>query len=180
MNVTITAGKLSGTIKAPPSKSMAHRMLICEGLCKNQVCRIHGISDSDDISATLECLSSLGAKYQKDGDIVTITGTDHYHGDGFLKKDTRVLLIKDPDNKYDHEAIRVEMEGLGKIGYVANSCHTVLGDSFSAGRLYDQIGDKAVAKVKHVLPRGVICSVRQKDLLWWPPQEHAHNDEAAL
>ena len=76
MNVTITAGKLSGTIKAPPSKSMAHRMLICAGLCKNQVCRIHGISDSDDISATLECLSSLGAKYQKDGDIVTITGTD--------------------------------------------------------------------------------------------------------
>ena len=67
---------------------------------------------------------------------ITITGTNHYLGDEFLKEGTRVQLIKDPDNKYDHEAIRVEMEGLGKIGYVANST------CFSAGRLYDKIGDR--------------------------------------
>ena len=41
---------------------------------------------------------------------ITITGTNHYLGDEFLEKGTRVTLIKDPDNKYDHEAIRVEME----------------------------------------------------------------------
>ena len=111
---------------------------------------------------------------------ITITGVDHYHGNGFLEKGTRVLLIKDPDNKHDHEAIRVEMEGLGKIGYVANSTYTVLGDSFSAGRLYDRIGDKAIAKVKHILPKGIICSVRQKDLLWWPPQDHADDDEGTF
>lgn len=99
---------------------------------------------------------------------ITITGTGHYLGDEFLEKGTRVMLIKDPDNKYDHEAIRVEMEGLGKIGYVANSTYTVLGESFSAGRLYDKIGDKAVARVKYVLPKGIICSVREKDLLWKP------------
>jgi hypothetical protein len=97
---------------------------------------------------------------------ITITGTNHYLGDEFLNKGTRVTLIKDPDNKYDHEAIRVEMEGLGKIGYVANSTYTVLGECFSAGRLYDKIGDRAVAKVKYVLPKGVICSVREKDLRW--------------
>ena len=91
---------------------------------------------------------------------ITITGVDHYHGNGFLEKGTRVLLIKDPDNKHDHEAIRVEMEGLGKIGYVANSTYTVLGDSFSAGRLYDRIGDKAIAKVKHILPKGIICLIK--------------------
>ena len=33
---------------------------------------------------------------------ITITGTNHYLGDEFLKKGTRVTLIKDPDNKYDH------------------------------------------------------------------------------
>lgn len=60
----------------------------------------------------------------------------------------------------------MEMEGLGKIGYVANSTYTVLGECFSAGRLYDKIGDRAVAKVKYVLPKGVICSVREKDLRW--------------
>ena len=111
---------------------------------------------------------------------ITVTGADHYLGDEFLEKGTRVLLIKEPEDKYDHEAIRVEMEGLGKIGYVANSCHTVLGDSFSAGRLYDRIGDRAVARVKHVLSRGIICSVRQKDLLWRPPHEHADDDGGAV
>ena len=102
---------------------------------------------------------------------ITITGLDHYHGTDFLEPGTRVRLIKDPENKYDHEAIRVEMDGLGKIGYVANSTYTVLGDSFSAGRLYDRIGQTATAKVKHVLSKGIICSVRKKDLLWWPPEE---------
>ena len=33
------------------------------------------------------------------------------------------------------------------IGYVANSSYTVIGDSKSAGRLYDKIGKKAKAKV---------------------------------
>lgn len=106
---------------------------------------------------------------------ITVTGTNHYLGDAFLEEGTRVLLIKDPDNQYDHEAIRVEMEGLGKIGYVANSTYTVLGESFSAGRLYDKIGDKAVAKVKYVLPKGIICSVREKDLKWNPLHRSEEN-----
>lgn len=46
---------------------------------------------------------------------ITITGTNHYLGDEFLEKGTKVFLIKDPDNQYDHEAIRVAMEGLGNI-----------------------------------------------------------------
>ena len=49
-------------------------------------------------------------------------------------------------NEYDKEAIKVTYEGLGKIGYVANSSYTVLGDSMSAGRIYDKIGKKAKAQ----------------------------------
>ena len=45
--------------------------------------------------------------------------------------------IKREDNEYDKEAIKVIYEGLGKIGYVANSSYTVIGDSMSAGRIYD-------------------------------------------
>ena len=90
---------------------------------------------------------------------VYITGTQHYLGNDFLEKGTKVLLVKDPDNQYDHEAIRVEMEGLGKIGYVANSSYTVLGECFSAGRLYDRIGDTAKGEVLFVFDRGVICRV---------------------
>ena len=52
-------------------------------------------------------------------------------------------LLKEPDNEYDKEAIKVEMPGIGQMGYVANSPYTVVGESYSAGRLYDKIGDTA-------------------------------------
>ena len=77
----------------------------------------------------------------------------------------KIRLIKEPDNEYDREAIRVELEGMGKIGYVANSVHTVLGDSISAGRLYDKIGDTAEAKVRFIACRGAVCSVKKKTLI---------------
>lgn len=91
----------------------------------------------------------------------TISGTNHYYGQEFLEPGMKVKLIKEPDNEHDHEAIRVEMKGLGKIGYVANSTYTVMGDSMSAGRLYDRIGKKAKGKIIHVLSRGVLCEVRK-------------------
>ena len=91
---------------------------------------------------------------------ITITGTNHFHGMEFMEPKMEVTLRKDPDNEYDHEAIRAELKGLGKIGYVANSPHTVLGESMSAGRLYDKIGDRARATVMYVLPRGILCRVK--------------------
>ncbi len=92
---------------------------------------------------------------------VTITGMNHYYGSDFMKKGRTVKLIKEPDNEYDKEAIRVEMKGLGKIGYVANSTGTVLGESMSAGRIYDRIGKKEKGKVCLVLPGGVICELKK-------------------
>ena len=89
----------------------------------------------------------------------TITGTKFRFGSDFMKKGMKVKLVKEPDNEYDKEAIKVMMEGLGQVGYVANSTRTVLGDSYSAGRLYDKIGKKAKGKVFAVLPTGVLCTV---------------------
>ena len=54
----------------------------------------------------------------------TIAGCDHYFGSDFMKKGMKVKLEKEPDNKYDKEAIQVKVKGLGKIGYVANSSST--------------------------------------------------------
>lgn len=51
------------------------------------------------------------------------------------------------------------MPGLGLVGYVANSPFTVQGESMSAGRLYDRIGDTAMGIVKYVLPQGVLCEL---------------------
>ena len=93
----------------------------------------------------------------------TITGLDFRYGDEFLEKGTEVMLEKEPDNKYDKEAIMVKLQGLGTIGYVANSVRTVLGDSYSAGRLYDKIGDTAAGIVAYNLVNGVVCELVQEE-----------------
>lgn len=49
------------------------------------------------------------------------------------------------------------MLGITLIGYVAKSPYTVIGESFSAGGLYDRIGDTARGTVLYVLPKGVRC-----------------------
>lgn len=95
----------------------------------------------------------------------TLTGTQYFYGKDFLKPGMTVTLKKEPDNKLDKEAILVRLEGLGDIGYVANSPYTLQGESYSAGRLYDKIGDEAVAKIVYVLEKGVLCKVSKKSFL---------------
>lgn len=89
----------------------------------------------------------------------TIAGTKHHYGREYFEPKMEVKLIKKPDNEFDKEAIKVEMDGLGLVGYVANSPYTVQGESMSAGRLYDRIGDTAVGVVKYMLPQGVLCEL---------------------
>ena len=86
-------------------------------------------------------------------------GNNYRYGHNLMKPGMRVKLIKEPENEYDREAIRVEMKGLGLIGYVANSIKTVKGKSLSAGRLYDRIGKKAKGKIVYVLEDSVICRI---------------------
>ena len=98
---------------------------------------------------------------------ITLTGTKYYHGNDFLKPGMKVKLIKEPDNQYDKEAIKVSMKGIGDIGHVANSPYTVIGDCISAGRLYDRIGNKAEAKVVLITEHGTICKISKKSLIEW-------------
>ena len=48
---------------------------------------------------------------------------------------------------------------------MANSPYTVLGESMSAGRLYDKIEKTASAKVVMVTEAGVLCKVCRKSLI---------------
>lgn len=73
MRVTIEKGLAVGTVAPPPSKSYAHRALICSALA-NGTSILDGISNSVDMQATLECISALGASYEKNNDVVTVTG----------------------------------------------------------------------------------------------------------
>lgn len=63
MRVVITPGKLSGSITPPASKSQAHRLLIAAALSEGESV-ISRLSRSQDIDATLSCLTALGAKAQ--------------------------------------------------------------------------------------------------------------------
>lgn len=92
---------------------------------------------------------------------ITIAGLNFYFGLDFIEKGMVFSLKKDPENEYDKEAIKVEAEGLGTIGHVANSARTVLGESHSAGYIYDKVNDDTRVRVLYVLEdrNAVICEV---------------------
>ena len=77
MLVTIKPSTPHGNVCAPPSKSMAHRMLICAGLAqKSEPSLIFGLEDSQDILATIDCLNVLGAGINRQNDCTTVYGID--------------------------------------------------------------------------------------------------------
>ena len=94
----------------------------------------------------------------------TLTGTKYHYGKDFIEPGMNLMLEKEPDNEYDKEAIKVVFEGLGTIGHVANSPYTVIGEqSYSAGRLYDKIGDTIPCQVVLKLDSGILCFVEIED-----------------
>lgn len=70
----INKGVANGEVKAPPSKSVAHRMLICGALSEKSI--IRSVAFSEDILATIDCLKALGADVNITDDTVTIGGID--------------------------------------------------------------------------------------------------------
>ena len=72
-NYKIYPNKLSGEVKIPPSKSMAHRAVICAAL-GDGMSKVTNIDYSDDIIATIEAMSSLGAKITQKEDYLEVYG----------------------------------------------------------------------------------------------------------
>jgi len=64
MDLSIFPGKLHGCITAIPSKSQAHRLLICAAFSDNDT-DIHCHATNQDIQATANCLCALGASIRK-------------------------------------------------------------------------------------------------------------------
>lgn len=73
MNIRIQPGKARGRLAVPTSKSMAHRLLICAGMSEG-VSVIHGISDCEDVQATMDCLRAVGVGCRQNGDTATVEG----------------------------------------------------------------------------------------------------------
>lgn len=78
MNIKIMPSVASGKINAPPSKSCAHRLLICSALARGESV-IDNIGTNDDIIATIFCLKDLGAKIEIDGNKAVVYGIENNH-----------------------------------------------------------------------------------------------------
>ena len=71
--ITLHPTKLHGTVTVPPSKSLAHRMIICAALAEG-VSHISPIQGSEDILATMDAMRALGAECRLEGNVAVITG----------------------------------------------------------------------------------------------------------
>ena len=80
MTVTIYPSKPTGAVAAPPSKSMAHRMLICAGQTVGKT-TVRGVAPSEDILATMDCLRALGVTCEMRGGDAALTGYTLHCGD---------------------------------------------------------------------------------------------------
>lgn len=73
MDIIINPKKLSGKVTVPPSKSVAHRMIIAAALADGRS-EISNLYPSADILATMDCMRNLGAQIDFSGDTAVING----------------------------------------------------------------------------------------------------------
>lgn len=73
MLARIQPSRLQGCVTIPPSKSMAHRALLCAGLAAGET-RIQGILPSQDMEATCRALTALGASIARQGSLARVQG----------------------------------------------------------------------------------------------------------
>ena len=74
-DLKIKPGKLKGEVKIPPSKSMAHRAVICAAL-SDGISKISNVEFSDDIIATVNAMRALGAVINEEGDYLEVKGVN--------------------------------------------------------------------------------------------------------
>ena len=77
MKVKIYPSKCFGKVNLPPSKSMAHRSIICASLAQGKS-KLENIAYSDDIIATIEGMKKLGAKISKEKDSLIVEGIKNF------------------------------------------------------------------------------------------------------
>ena len=75
MNVIIKPSPLKGVVDVPSSKSLCHRAIIAASLACG-VSKISNITFSKDIEATIMAMSACGAKMEREGNTLIITGSD--------------------------------------------------------------------------------------------------------
>lgn len=75
--IRITPKKLSGKVSVPPSKSIAHRAIICAALAKGRSV-ITNISFSEDITATVNAMRLAGADISVKDNSIIVVGIERF------------------------------------------------------------------------------------------------------
>ena len=100
---------------------------------KAWICRALADKDYETVNKVEKQLE----KMKSGGTYINITGIHFYQGFEPFKEGTIFDLIREPNNPYDTDAIRVEFDG-ETVGYVANGKHTAIKEVSSATDIKDE------------------------------------------
>lgn len=73
MRANVFPSEIGGAVTAPPSKSMAHRAILCAALAPGRS-RVDNLAFSQDVRATLDAVRALGARVETGADFAVIDG----------------------------------------------------------------------------------------------------------
>ena len=73
MDLELSPRRLSGVLTPPPSKSLTQRLLLCAALAEG-TSSLHNIYLSDDVRAAVRCAEALGARCERAGETLRVTG----------------------------------------------------------------------------------------------------------
>jgi 3-phosphoshikimate 1-carboxyvinyltransferase len=74
LNVEPATGPLDGTLTVPGDKSIGHRALLFSLLSRTPI-RVLGLGDGADNGRSAKAITALGARVERDGSAIVITGT---------------------------------------------------------------------------------------------------------
>ena len=94
---------------------------------KAKVCKALSVKNYAEVDKADRQLKQLKSSES----YINITATQYYKHFEPFKQGTIVILVKEPDNPHDRDAIRVEING-ETVGYVANSKYTLIKEVKSA------------------------------------------------
>ncbi|MEG0797327.1 MAG: hypothetical protein RSC56_01630 [Acidaminococcaceae bacterium] len=94
---------------------------------------------------------------------VTVVGSKYYYGLEPFALGRLLVCVKEHDNAIDTEAISVKLPFINKIGYLGNAPYTVASGTYSAGRLYDHVGEAFYIRVCFIIANAIICRLEQGD-----------------
>ncbi|WP_440111794.1 HIRAN domain-containing protein [Paenibacillus sp. QZ-Y1] len=86
-------------------------------------------------------------------------GMEHYHGVQALNVGDTLFLVKDPDNRLDHRAIKVVIPPIGTVGYIINNPLIVPHGCWTGTGIYDAFHQQTGAKVRFTMKDMIILEL---------------------